>query len=178
MVPLLTSKRLNLEKLSTRFCSQEYVNWLNDPRVFRYLESGGDYTLEKLRSYLEKVEANPDMLFWAILLKESGKHIGNIKIDPVEWKHGRAHYGILVGDATEWNKGYAREASETVLSYCFRELHLRKITLGVVSKHMSAVKLYQSLGFRIEGVLKSHNMYEQEYCDVDVMALFNPEFTS
>ena len=75
---------------------------------------------------MEGVEANDSMLFWAIHLKEGGKHIGNIKIDPVNKRHGLGEYGIMIGDSDEWGKGYAKEASELVIHHCFRDLRLRK----------------------------------------------------
>ena len=76
---------------------------------------------------------NSKIFFWAITLKESGKHIGNIKIDPISQKHERGEYGIMMGDRSEWGKGYAREASEAVIRFCFETLKLRKVTLGVLT---------------------------------------------
>ena len=39
-----------------------------------------------------------------IHLKENCKHIGNIKIDPINKKHGTGEYGIMMGDKDEWGK--------------------------------------------------------------------------
>jgi RimJ/RimL family protein N-acetyltransferase len=149
---------------------------MNDLDVYRYLESGGNYTIEKLSEYLSLVVAKP-VLFWAIKIKETGKHIGNIKIDPLNTRHGLGEYAIMMGDRTEWGKGYAREASELVIRYCFDELNLRKITLGVVADNQTAVNLYHKLGFETEGVYRNHGIYEGRFCNVLRMALFNPEFS-
>jgi hypothetical protein len=65
--------------LGLEHVSDEYVNWLNDAEVIRYLETGGDYTREKLQDFLSSVEKN-QILFWAIHLKSNNKHIGNINI--------------------------------------------------------------------------------------------------
>jgi len=67
---VLETTRLSLEPLSLDFLSQVYVNWLNDDVVNQYMVSGGDYTLEKLKLYLEEVERNPKY-FWAINLKKT-----------------------------------------------------------------------------------------------------------
>ena len=64
--------------MSLNHASDSYVNWLNDEEVNRFLESGGDYTMVKLKDFLYEVEKS-EILFWAIHLRESGKHIGNIK---------------------------------------------------------------------------------------------------
>ncbi|NBW34975.1 MAG: N-acetyltransferase [Cytophagia bacterium] len=175
MVPILESERLICKKLSLEHCSDQYVSWLNDQEVYRYLETGGNYNIELLREYLTSVQANEKILFWAIHLKSNQQHIGNIKIDPVNTRHGLGEYGILMGERSQWGKGYAKEASILVVNYCFNTLKLRKITLGVVDKNTAAVTLYKSLGFEIEGVYKKHGLYENEYHDIIRMALFNPD---
>ena len=94
--------------------------------------------------------------FLAIHIKESGKHIGNIKIDPINSKHAYGEYGILMGDKGEWGKGYAFEASKTIIDFSFNTLALRKINLGVVSENFGALHLYKKLGFIEDGVYKNH----------------------
>lgn len=169
----LISDRLYYKPLSLEHCSKDYVSWLNNPEVYRYLETGGNYTIDKLKDYLNKVIEKKDMLFWGIHLKENTKHIGNIKIDPVNKRHGVGEYGIMMGDVEEWGKGYAKEASRTVLSYCFGNLKLRKITLGVVEDNEIALNLYKSLGFEIEGIYKKHGFYDGKLSNIVRMAIFN-----
>jgi RimJ/RimL family protein N-acetyltransferase len=156
--------------------SDRYVSWLNNPAIYKYLETGGNQTLATLKDYLMDVEKK-DILFWGIHLKDTDEHIGNIKIDPINRRHGLGEYGILMGEESQWGKGYAKEASIRIINYCFEVQKLRKITLGVVSKNEAALKLYSSLHFQIEGVYKKHGFYEGEYLDVLRMALFNPNFS-
>jgi RimJ/RimL family protein N-acetyltransferase len=147
---------------------------MNDEEVNRYLESGGDYTINTLRDFLGEIEKK-SILFWAIIIKASGKHIGNIKIDPISKRNKTGEYGILIGDKKEWGKGYAREATNSILKYCFSEnVQLRKVTLGVVFENESALALYKKLGFRQEGLLKNHALHLGMWCDVVRMAIFNP----
>lgn len=173
MIPTLTSERLLLKPLNLTHCTDEYVAWMNNPEVFRYLETGGNYTIQDLYKYLQSVEANPEIKFWAIHVKGSDKHIGNIKIDPISKRHGLGEYGIMMGDISEWGNGYAFEASATVLEYCFKSLGLRKITLGVVEENEPAVRLYKKLSFVTEGIYKSHGYYDGKYCNTLRMAIFN-----
>lgn len=174
MIDILNTERLYLKPLSLSHCSNEYVEWMNNPEIYRYLETGGNYTLEELKDYLECVESNKSILFWAIHLKGNGKHIGNIKIDPINRKHGFGEYGIMMGDSSEWGKGYAMEASEIVIDYCFRQVKLRKIILGVVEDNRSAFNLYLKLGFSIEGFYRDHGFYDGKLCNLVRMSLFNP----
>ncbi len=172
---ILETERLILKPLAFEHLSHDYVEWLNDYDVYKYLETGGNYTLDMLEDYLRDVEKK-DIYFWAIHMKENNLHIGNIKIDPVNLKHGFAEYGIMMGRKAEWGKGYAKEATLKIIDYCFKNIGLRKITLGVIANNKTAFYLYQKIGFEIEGVYKNHCIIEGEYCDGIRMAIFNPEF--
>jgi [ribosomal protein S5]-alanine N-acetyltransferase len=171
----LESERLILKPLSLSFLSKEYVNWMNDTEVNEFLSSGGDYSLHKLKVFLSEVEKN-EILFWAVIIKHSGKHIGNIKIDPVEIKHGICEYGIMMGDKTEWGKGFAKESSKLVIEFCFKSLNLRKMNLGVIESNKRAVKLYEKLNFIVEGKLINHVSSNGQFVNVLRMALFNQNY--
>lgn len=171
---ILESERLVYKPIDSSYCTPEYLSWLNDEEVIRYLEIFEPYSEAQLRSYLEAAEKNDSLFFWAIHIKNTNKHIGNIKIDPVNNYHGLGEYGIMMGEKTEWRKGYAAEASKSVIHFCFNEKGLRKITLGVVEENEPAVKLYRNLGFAIEGVYQSHGLYNGRYCNLLRMAIFNP----
>ena len=145
---VLETERLILKPLNRYFLSQDYVNWMNDEKVNQHLESGGDYTLEKLTSYLKEVEDNPKY-FWAINLKETDQHLGNIKIDPIDLNLLWGEYGIMIGDRNAWGKGIAKEASKTVINFCFKTLNLNQINLGVKKNNLKAISLYEKLGFKI-----------------------------
>ena len=173
MIATLVSERLVLKPLTIDHCTQEYVAWMNNPDVFKYLETGGSYKIEDLQNYLRGVESTPSILFWAIHLKRNDKHIGNIKIDPVNKRHGLGEYGIMMGDSTEWGKGYAKEASELVINHCFQDLGIRKITLGVVEDNLAALNLYKKMGFSTEGVFVDHGYYDGKLCSLIRMAIFN-----
>ena len=54
----LISDRLIFEPLGLKHLSTRYVNWMNDSLVNKYMESGGDYTLDKLRDFLLEQERN------------------------------------------------------------------------------------------------------------------------
>ena len=127
MIPLLYSDRLYYKPLSAEHCTITYVNWLNDYEVYKYMETGGGYTIEMLDEFIKEVMSKKELLFWAIHLKNNNKHIGNIKIDPISKRHGFGEYGIMLGDKEEWRKGYAKEASKAIINYCFEEFNLRKL---------------------------------------------------
>lgn len=167
------SSRLVLKPLSMEHCTNQYVSWLNDPEVYQYLESGGDYSLESLRSYIQHV-VDSDIYMWGIHLKSNGLHIGNIKIDPIDQSEKSGEYGIMIGERNQWGKGFAREASETVINHCFTDGPLlKKITLGVVAENGRALELYRSMGFGDETILRTPGKFENEHREIIRMLIYN-----
>jgi len=171
----IESERLKLIPMNTSFITERYLAWLNDPEVYLFLETGGNYSMDDLRSYVNTA-IEKKTLFWAIVQKDNGNHIGNIKIDPVNERHLTGEYGIMMGDKESWGKGFAHEATDALLKYCFQTLGLRKVLLGVVKDNDNAVKLYHRLGFITEGEFREHGFYNGKYCDTLRMAMFNAEF--
>ena len=76
-----------------------------------------------------------------------------------------------MGDRLNWGKGYAREATLRIVKYCFEELGLSKITLGVIQDNSNAVKLYEKMGFIIDEVKKDVGIYNNKLCNSLRMSL-------
>ena len=157
----LESERLIFNRLSAKHISKDYVDWINNAEVNKYLETRGNYTIDLLKSYIEEQYKN-GVYFWAIHLKESNRHIGNIKIDPIDLDANSGEYGILMGDKTSWGKGYAKEASIRIIKYCFEELKLSTITLGVIEDNVNAVFLYKNLGFKVDELKEDVGIYNNK----------------
>ena len=59
-------------------CSQEYVDWINDSQINRYLETRwSTQDMETVKSYVATMLESPDNLLFDIFLKEDDRHIGN-----------------------------------------------------------------------------------------------------
>lgn len=173
---ILETERLNIEPIDLKHCTETYLSWLNDPEVYRWLETRGSQNMPMLEKYIRQQVRNKTNM-WAIKIKNNNKHIGNIKVDPINFVHSLGEFGILMGDKSEWGKGYAKEASKKIMEYFFeKQQPLRKITLGVVEQNIAAVSLYKKLGFDVEGKYKNHVVYDGKYYTVLRMAKFNPQY--
>ena len=173
---VLYTERLYLEPLRLKHATEKYASWLNDPEVYKYLESRGGQTIDRIKEYINHQIVNK-VYIWAIIDKSLNEHIGNIKIDPINNIHKFGEYGILIGDKAYWGKGLAREASQAVLNYFFSSNnYLRKINLGVVKNNVDAINLYNKLGFKQEGYLQRHLIYDGSEQDVIRMAIFKEDF--
>lgn len=150
--PFIIGERCYLRAVTEADLEGDYFQWMNDFEVTRYME-GGRYpnTPAQMRAYWETAQADHGNVFLAICDKSNNRHIGNIALHHIHPIHRRAELGMMIGDKTYWGKGYATEAVFLTVDYGFRRLNLRSIFLGVVESNQAAVRVYEKVGFRIEG---------------------------
>ena len=173
----LSGERIVLRGLLPTDLGERYLRWLNDPRVTRFLETGRFPTrVEDLEHFYRNVAANRDNVVLAIVDRQSGLHIGNVRLGPIEWIHRTATLGILIGESEFWGRGYASETCRLVSDYAFARLNLRKILMGVYACHRAAIRAYEKAGFQVEAVLRAQLFLEGSYHDKVLMSRFAPGF--
>ena len=156
--------------------SGNYMRWLNDKEVTRFMAFGNSpITLGSMKDYLNKLR-NDNNLLLAVIIADDDQYVGNIRIGPIDEYNKRSDIGIMVGDRSVWGKGIASSAMRLALDYSFHVLDLSKITLGVISGNVKAIKLFESLGFAREGCLRSHSLCNGVYQDVLLYGLMAEEF--
>jgi ribosomal-protein-alanine N-acetyltransferase len=154
--PLIGS-RLHLRCLQDDDVTPRYVAWLNDPAVNRFLEVRfARQTIESTRDFVRAVNASRDTLLLGIFVDEGRRHVGNIKIGPVNTHHRRADIGLVVGEAGEWGKGYATEAIWMIAEHGFRAMGLQKITAGCYGDNTGSLRAFEKAGFVLEARLPQH----------------------
>jgi [ribosomal protein S5]-alanine N-acetyltransferase len=175
--PFLVGDRIYLRQLEPVDVQGPYLAWVNDYEVTRFLETGSYPQSEDALAAYVSVTSGPDNIFLAIVEKGTEVHVGNVKLGPIHRVHRRADMGIMIGDKTRWDRGYGREAVALIVAYGFDRLNLIKIGLGVYADHDHAVRLYESLGFRVEGRLRQHLFRDGAYHDKLVMGVLREDFT-
>jgi ribosomal-protein-alanine N-acetyltransferase len=175
--PFLTGERIYLRLLNETDITEDYVGWLNDSQVVRYLETGRfPSTPETIQKYIERfTESSTDIIF-AIVNKENEKHIGNVSLNDINWIHRTANTGLLIGRKEYWGKRYAFEAWNLVLEYAFERLGLRKVTAGVIKGNDASVATLKKLGFKLEGTSRQQYFVEGSYNDAFRFGLLKDEF--
>lgn len=143
----IDGERIYLRKLKLSNATNKYVSWLNDPKVNKYL-STKKATISNLKRYIREKNSKKDCLFLGIFLKKIDKHIGNIKLEPIDFENKNVTLGIMIGDKKYWNKGFGTETIKLLANWVFEKLTATKIYLGVDKRNVAAIKAYIKAGFR------------------------------
>jgi RimJ/RimL family protein N-acetyltransferase len=153
----IVSERIILDTLSAPDVTDTYVSWLNDPAINRYLEVRfSSHSIESVRNTVSAFNDSPDSLLLGIFLKAPRRHIGNIKLGPIDPMHGRGDIGIVIGDKACWGKGFATDAIVALVDYAFGTLGLTKLIAGCYSNNLGSMKAFLKVGFEEEGRLKDY----------------------
>ncbi|NLT23673.1 MAG: GNAT family N-acetyltransferase [Syntrophorhabdus sp.] len=175
--PYLQGRRLYLREVRVSDINEEYYHWMNDPGVTRYLESRFfPNDTESLKEYVVQRQKDRNSVFLAIILKEEEKHIGNVKLGPIDWIHKLGDIGVLIGDKSSWGRGYATEAIGLVVKLAFQGLNLHKVTAGYYVDNKGSEKAFKNNGFVLEGVRRKHRFCEGSYTDTVLLGLLREEF--
>lgn len=164
--------KIELFLLRPEHVSLEYVSWLVDPGVNRFLESRFvTHTLESTRQFVQSCFDSPTTLMLGIRSKTLGlRHIGNIKLAPIDIHHGLAEVGILVGDKAAWGQGIGSDAINSVARIAKNHLSLRKLTAGCYGSNLASKKTFIKAGFEIEGRREKHYVLDGQLEALVMMA--------
>lgn len=171
--PVLRSARLELKSLDPAALDPAYVAWLNDPDVNRYLETRFSVqTSEGVAEFVRGANASPDNYLFGIFADE--RHIGNIKLGPVDKHHRRGEVGLLIGDRAQWGRGIGCEAITLVTDFAFGVLGLHKVTAGCYALNGGSYRAFLNAGWKDAGRFVEHVLLDGAWCDVLRFEKMNP----
>jgi len=163
--PVIEGARVRLEPPRLEYAPL-YQQWFADMEVTRYLVHRNPLTQRQEEDYLGKAAEDPHRVLWAIVLKEGGKLIGATVLEKIDWRNRDAESGIMIGDKSEWRRGYASEAMRLRTDYAFLELGLRKVWTGVWLPNHGSRRALEKAGYRQCGLQRRHFFVNGQWLDV------------
>lgn len=128
--------------------------WENESSIWKVSGTQTPYSRFILKKYLE--HAGKDIyevkqLRLIIQLKNNHRPLGAVDLFDFDPHHHRAGLGILIADPSDRRQGYAREALETMITYCFDVLHLHQVYCNIAAGNSASIKLFKEAGFQEAG---------------------------
>jgi ribosomal-protein-alanine N-acetyltransferase len=152
--------------------------WFNDPEVTRLIQRYRPITLAEEQEFLQRLRSSETDLALGIALRESDQLIGATGLHHIDARNRHASFGISIGEKQHWGKGYGTEATGLMMRYAFQTLNLNRLWLHVYEYNARAIRVYEKLGFRVEGRLRQDTFREGRYWDTLVMGVLREELES
>ncbi len=153
---ILENEHISLRALEPEDLEILY-RWENDPSIWLLSGTLVPYSRFLLKQYLENARKDIFELKQLRLIIEENtekRPVGAIDLFDFDPYHRRAGTGILIADPSDRGKGYAREALETLMEYCFGVLKLHQLWCNIGSGNNESMKLFTSAGFQVIGEKK------------------------
>jgi RimJ/RimL family protein N-acetyltransferase len=161
------ASRLYLRTLTRADCTPQYLGWLADPQVNRYLETRfAPQTIESILAFVEGVNARDNEYLFGIFLRSGSRHVGNIKIGPVSRPHRLGDISLFIGERACWGQGYATEAIGAASRHAFDALQVRKLSAGMYAPNRASYRAFLKAGYREEARRPGHYLLDGKPCDI------------
>jgi len=173
---MLSGNKIRLrpfEKSDLEKCKQ----WINDPEIATAVKRVLPVSMYEHVNWYEKIIVDKARVTFALETIENNQYIGNLGIEHIDWISRKARFWIYL-DKAQWAKGYGTEAVALLLNYSFNSLNLNKIYLDVGSFNNRAIKVYETMGFATEGILREDFYMNGSYVDVLRMAILKRDFST
>ena len=153
--------------------------WENDPQIWKVSNTITPFSRSVLNRYIENAHLDifqSRQLRLMIDVKENSftKTIGAIDLFDFEPLHLRVGAGILIGDASERGKGYARESLIKLCEYAFEVMQLQQVYCNIMADNVVSLKLFQQLGFERTGNKIDWIKTPAGYVDEWILQKINP----
>lgn len=154
-----------------------YGKWFANLEMLYNLFPGAVFpqTEESETDWYENMRKSNDYIF-AIRTIASKQLIGSTGLHAPDWRNRCAVFGISIGDPDYWGKGYGTDTTRIVVRYGFMELNLHRIELIVFDYNKRAIRVYEKVGFKHEGVRRQAHFRDGEYHDVHLMSILRHEW--
>ncbi len=158
--------------------SSGWFGWFNDAETTRFMQQRFfPNTVEKqLEFYRSGVLGAANKIQLGILPHGAEAIVGVVSLSNIDFFNRKAEFGIIIGAHEARGKGYGTEAASLIISHGFTRLSLHKIYLGVHAAHKAAIRSYEKVGFRIDGVLRHDILLDGAWHDVVHMSILADEF--
>lgn len=143
--------------------------WRNDPRVHPYFFFDGLVDATRQGDWLDSVRRDVSRRFFAI--EADGDFAGTISLDRIDARNRSGELGNMLVDPDRQARGLGREAVDQLLALAFGALGLERVELRVFADNEVAIRLYETRGFRREGVERGAVLRDGRRRDVLRMAL-------
>lgn len=173
----INTERLHLRPLQEADAKELYM--YRSDRVTNRYQGWIPETIEDAEQFISTrvspvININGTWFQFAVLLKETGKIIGDIGLHFFDSDGRQVELGCTL-DREHHGKGYAHEALTEVISYLFSTLDKHRLIATIDPENTKSIQLFERLGFRKEAHFRKCRLLNGTWVDDLVFALLRED---
>jgi diamine N-acetyltransferase len=171
----LVGERILLRPFSKRDLPH-IQRWSTDAELRKLIGRVAPMSEAEAERFYKDLRVDKDRIWFVIVLKRNNRVIGEAGLLRMFRPWRNTDMTIIIGEKDAWGKGYGTEAGHLLLDYAFNRLGFHRISIGVVGFNKRALRFWESLGFKKEGVERDEYFYDNVYSDGIMMSILENEF--
>jgi len=171
----LVGKRVYLRPFSKN--DLPYVQkWSNDSEIRRLTGEVAPMSRNEAEKFYRQLSTDKNRAWFVIVLKRGNRVIGEAGLLRMFRPWRCTDMSIIIGEKDVWEKGYGTEAGHLLLNYAFERLGFHRVAVGVVGFNERALRFWEGLGFKKEGVQRDGYYCDNKHSDFVMMSILEDEF--
>jgi RimJ/RimL family protein N-acetyltransferase len=171
---MLKATDIKLAPLTMADAPQLY-EWINERDQVLFNAPYKPVSEPQHAEWLTSITTRRDAVIFGIRTKDHDALVGSCQLHSINTVHRSAELQIRIGETAARGKGYGKNAVKLLLRFAFSDLNLHRVFVHVFADNAPAIRLYESTGFKKEGVLREAAFIDGKYVDVLVMGVLETE---
>jgi diamine N-acetyltransferase len=150
--------------------------WANDPEIRGLTGQVVPMSDAGAAEFYAKLARDEHRVWFIVALKEGERAIGEaglLRMFPA-WR--TTDLSLIIGERDAWGMGYGTEAIHLLMDHAFGYLNFHRLAIGVVGFNEAALRFYEMVGFKREGIQRDGYYYNHKYSDFVMMSVLEHEY--
>src|SRR5437899_2038100 len=155
--PVLRGEKVSLEPAQPEDAPLR-CRWFADLELSRFWTGPDAPSLRQEEESFERWARDQSGVTWRITLE--GRTIGSAWLCDIDWRNRQAWQGLVIGERSEWGKGYGSEVVKLRTAFAFQELGLERLETSSLESNIGMHRALERSGFHKIGV-RHHRFFVQ-----------------
>ncbi|GAA1382548.1 GNAT family N-acetyltransferase [Catellatospora chokoriensis] len=142
-----------------------------DPDVDRLTGTHTTFSLDVLERWYASRAEHDDRLDLAIVEQATGETTGEVVLSDLDARNRSCSFRIALFGGRFFGRGLGTEASRMVLDYAFGTVGVHRIGLEVFAFNPRARRVYEKVGFVLEGTKRDALCWDGDWVDAHIMSV-------
>ena len=154
-----------------------FAEWECRPEVTEFFTMDEGRNYEDIVTEFVQYNMDPTRKQFTITLKPGEKPIGRVYLSRINRAEDSLDITrIYIADPENIHKGYGEEVLRMILQYAFIDLHMERVTIDHFEKNKVAATLYESIGFKNEGLMRNAGKKDGKYVNLQLKSMLRAEY--
>lgn len=149
---------------------------VGDERVTQWLSFDSrtrEQAVDMIEGTIKRAQDEPRTEYYLAVVLPADELVGFARLGLTGVQAAKLGYAIA---ADHWGRGYAPDATRTVVNFGFSTLQLHRISAAIGPDNVASVAVVERLGMRYEGRLRHHVFTNGSWRDSNLYSILRPEW--